>query len=240
MPRFKIAMVGGGSVNWSPGLIRDFLLAEELAGAEYRLLDVDRRAARVMAAVGRRFASDWNLPAEFVHTTRAAGALDGADAVVITISTGGLDAMERDIRVPERYGIFQTVGDTVGPGGWARALRNVPVFVKLAGQIKKYCPRAAVLNYTNPMAVLTRVLAERLDGPVVGLCHGIFENIKALMKAFALKSESELKLRFAGLNHFFWILDMRVRGRDGYRLLRHKLRRERLSLIHISEPTRPY
>ncbi len=236
MPRFKIAMVGGGSVNWSPGLIRDFLQNEALAGAEFRLLDVDRRAAGVMAEVGRRFASDWDLPAEFVPTTSAARALDGADVVVIAISTGGLAAMRHDVHLPERYGIFQTVGDTVGPGGWARALRNVPVFVKLAGQIRKYCPRAAVLNYTNPMAVLTRVLAERLDSPVVGLCHGLFENMSALMKVFGLKSESEIKLRFAGLNHFFWILDMRVRGRDGYRLLRRKLKRETFSKLFPKRP----
>jgi alpha-galactosidase len=234
--RAKIAMVGGGSVNWSPGLIRDFLLKDGLGDAEFRLLDIDLGAAELMARVGRRLASDWGLGATFVPTRSPARALSGADSVVITISTGGLGAMHHDVHLPERYGIFQTVGDTVGPGGWSRALRNVPVFAKLAGQIRKYCPRAAVLNYTNPMGLLTRVLAEHLDQPVVGLCHGVFETIRALMRVFKLKSEEELKLRFGGLNHFFWILEMRVRGRDGYAMLRARLRKQKFTRLFPERP----
>lgn len=236
MKRARIAMVGGGSVNWSPGLIRDFLLKEGLGDADFRLLDIDLKAAQTMAEAGRRMASDWSLGATFLPTRSPGRALAGADTVVITISTGGLSAMQHDVHLPERYGIYQTVGDTVGPGGWSRSLRNVPVFLKLAQQIRKYCPKAAVLNYTNPMGLLTRVLAENLDQPVVGLCHGVFEDIRGLVRVFKLKSEDELQLRFAGLNHFFWVLDMRIRGRDGFRLLRNKLKKHAFTDLFPKRP----
>ena len=218
-------MVGGGSVNWCPGLIRDFLATEELQAADFRLLDIDLDAAKLIAAVGRRFVDDWNLGATFLPTKSPARALDGADVVVVTISTGGLDAMTHDLAIPKRYGIFQTVGDTVGPGGWARGLRNVPVFMKLARQFTTYCPNAAILNYTNPMSVLTKVLTLQTDQPVVGLCHGLFESYAHLMKIFNLRCEEDIRARYCGINHFFWILDFSVKGRPGYPALRRKMSR---------------
>ena len=224
MPRPKIAMVGGGSVNWCPGLIRDFLAHDEFQSADFRLLDIDLDAAKLIAAVGQRYVNDWDLGATFLPTRTPARALDGADVVVITISTGGLDATKHDLAIPERYGIFQTVGDTVGPGGWARGLRNVPVFMKLAREITTYCPRAAVLNYTNPMSVLTTALTLLLDQPVVGLCHGLFECYMYLMQIFGLEREDDIRARYAGINHFFWILDFSVKGKPGYPALRRLMR----------------
>ncbi|MFH0964982.1 MAG: hypothetical protein V2A58_13360 [Planctomycetota bacterium] len=219
----KIAMVGGGSVNWGPGLVRDILSVDELASAEIRLLDLDRKAAELVAEVGRRCARQWGLGVRFTATTDTQRALDGADAVIITISTGGLDAMTHDLGIPEAYAIFQTVGDTVGPGGWARGLRNIPVFVGLAREISRCCPRAAVLNYTNPMGTLTKTLALLTKQPVVGLCHGLFECYHHLMKIFKLDREEEIRARYCGINHFFWILDFTVRGKPGYRALARKL-----------------
>jgi len=224
LPRPKITMVGGGSVNWSPGLIRDFLAHEEFESADFRLLDIDLDAAKCIAAVGGRCVDDWGLGATFLPTKSPARALDGADVVVITISTGGLDAMKHDLAIPQRYGIFQTVGDTVGPGGWARGLRNIPVFMKFARQFGRYCPDAAVLNYTNPMSVLTKTLAHETDQPVVGLCHGLFECYAYLMQIFGLKREEDIRARYCGINHFFWILDFSIKGKPGYPMLRRKMR----------------
>lgn len=224
MSRPKIAMIGGGSVNWCPTLIRDFLAREEFESADFRLLDVDLDAAKLIAAIGRRCARDWSLGATFLPTASPARALDGADVVVITISTGGLDAMKHDLAIPERYGIFHTVGDTVGPGGWARGLRNIPVFMKLARQFSRYCPKAAILNYTNPMSVLTRFLTFATNQSVVGLCHGLFECYAYLMQIFDLDREEDIRARYAGINHFFWILDFSIKGRPGYPALRRKMR----------------
>ena len=201
------------------------MLKPELAGAEFRLLDLDIEAARIVAATVERCAAAWNTGASVAPTTDPACALDGADFVVITISTGGLAAMKHDLQIPERYGIYQTVGDSVGPGGWARGLRNIPVFASLAEQISRYCPNAFVLNYTNPMTTLTKTLAVLLNQPVVGLCHGLFENYQQLCKVFNLKSEDELSAQYGGLNHFFWMFDFTVRGKPGYPMLHRKLKK---------------
>jgi alpha-galactosidase len=155
-------------------------------------------------------------------TDDEAAALTEADFVIITISTGGLEAMAHDLAIPEKYGIYQTVGDTVGPGGWSRTLRNVPVFVHLGEQLARYAPHAVVLNYTNPMASLTATLIEVSGLRTVGLCHGLFENYAALEALFGVE-EQELSLNFGGLNHFFWVLDFAVRGEPGYPLLEERL-----------------
>jgi alpha-galactosidase/6-phospho-beta-glucosidase family protein len=225
----RIGIVGGGSFNWSPTIIRDTMLAEGLEGAEFRLLDINRQNADTVAALGRKLARDWGLPTTFVPTTNPDEALKDADFVVVTISTGGLAAMKFDLAIPERYGIFQTVGDTVGPGGWSRALRNVPVFVDLGRRIRALAPNAAILNYTNPLTVLTKTLSVVTDQPVVGLCHGLYEDYAMLRAVFGLESEEELKVNVGGLNHFFWILDLKIRGEDGYALLRHKMKKKSLA-----------
>ena len=92
------------------------------------------------------------------QTTDRTNALDGADAVVVTISTGGLKAMAHDLEIPEKYGIFQTVGDTTGPGGLSRSLRNIPVFLDLARAMETRCPEAWMLNCSNPLSALTRTV----------------------------------------------------------------------------------
>ncbi len=221
--RLKITFVGGGSHNWCPSLLNDLILSEPLDGAEVWLLDVNRKPADEVAAAARAMNDHFGRHFRFTPTTNTAGALRGADFVVITISTGGLAAMRHDVKIPERYGVYHTVGDTAGPGGWARALRNIPVFVRLAKQIERHAPRAVVLNYTNPMGVLTRVLSETAPLKVVGLCHGLFENYAALQAIFGVE-EQDIRLRFAGLNHFFWILDFTVKGRPGYPALRRRLK----------------
>jgi len=221
----RIAMIGGGSYNWVPRLSTDIMLTPGLENAEFRLLDINLQAAKEVASACRANAERWELPATFAPTKDEPRALDGADFVVITISTGGLDAMQPDVHLPEKYGIFQTVGDTVGPGGWSRGLRNIPVFMHIAEQTKKHCPKAAILNYTNPMSTLTKTLCLCTDQPVIGLCHGLFECYRTLMSIFNLKSEDEIKANFAGVNHFFWILDFAIRGKDGYAMLKRKMKK---------------
>ena len=149
--------------------------------------------------------------------------------MLITISTGGLEAMRPDLEIPEQYGIFHTVGDTAGPGGWSRALRSIPVFARYADEIKALSPNAYVLNYTNPMGALTKVLSDRLrQGRVIGLCHGLFEFHIVMRQIFSLESEKDVEVRFGGLNHFFWMLDFAIGGREGYALLRKKMGRRPL------------
>ncbi len=156
--KVKITLVGGGSVDWSPKLINDFMLKKGLEKAEFSILDIDLEAAERIAQLGKKVNEERDLSCSFEATSNEEDAFSDTDYVIITITTGGLDAMEYDLKIPEDYNIYQTVGDTVGPGGWARGLRNIPVFANMAKKIEKLSPNAVVLNYTNPMAVLTNVL----------------------------------------------------------------------------------
>src|SRR5579883_1598017 len=192
MSRLKIVMVGGGSVLWTPTLVRDLLLTPPLHDAEFVLYDLNKDASDLTAAFCTKLAAKLCVPARFVSTDRREQGFADANYVIITISTGGLDAMARDLAIPEDYGIYHTVGDTSGPGGWARLIRNFDVFVSLAQAINRYAPRAVVLNYTNPLSMLTDVLARLHGGTVVGLCHGLFENLELLKDFYDLENEDRL------------------------------------------------
>jgi alpha-galactosidase len=218
----KIVMVGGGSYNWSPRLLCDLVQTSELEGAEVVLLDLNLTAAKEMKAAIDRICADNHKKFSFTATNNEDKAFKDADFVLITISTGGLDMMRHDLKIPEKYGIYQTVGDSVGPGGWSRLLRNVPVFEKMARKIEKLAPHAVVLNYTNPMAGLTGAICEVSNLRTVGLCHGVMGTLNYLSRVMGVE-EKDLSVRYGGVNHFFWILNFMAKGKDGYPLLREKL-----------------
>ncbi|MEI6421742.1 MAG: hypothetical protein WCP55_05945 [Lentisphaerota bacterium] len=219
----KIVMVGGGSYNWCPRLLSDLIHTDELIGSEIILIDPNLKAAQEVQQAMTHLARNLGRNFKFIPTSNENTAFKDADFVVITISTGGLDMMKHDLKIPERYGIWQTVGDSVGPGGWSRLLRNVPVFEKMARKIEKLSPRAVVLNYTNPMAGLTGAIAQTTSLRTVGLCHGLFSTY-GLIKRLLQVEEKEISVRFGGINHFFWLLNFKVKGEDGYPLLLKKLR----------------
>lgn len=210
----KIVIVGGGSNAWTPMIVKDMLLTPELRHATFVLYDVNKKASDLAKAGLERIAREINVKPHIVSTDNRKKAFDGASYFIITISTGGLDAMAHDLRIPEEFGIYHTVGDTSGPGGWARAIRNFDVFVALANDINRLAPGAMVLNYTNPMTTLTDVLSRLCKGPVVGLCHGLFENLTFIKQLYNLESEDRISTRFAGLNHFFWITQASAGGVD--------------------------
>ncbi|MDB4867903.1 MAG: Alpha-galacturonidase [Cohnella sp.] len=116
-----------------------------------------------------------------------------------------------DIRLVER------------PGGWSRAIRNIPVFQELAADLEEICPTAFIANYTNPMSALTAALAQSCRNPVVGLCHSYFEMKDVVQHIFGLEDWSQLSLSIAGMNHFTWLIDFKVGKQDGYALLREKI-----------------
>jgi len=229
MKRPRIVMVGGGSYSWAPRIVKDLMLTPSLRDAEFVLYDINRRAADRVAGALAHVQAEVGGESKVIPTDRRAKAFNGADYFVITISTGGLKSMAHDIAIPERYGIYHTVGDTSGPGGWARLVRNFGVIKKLAEDMNRHAPGAMVLNYTNPMSTLTDVLSRVCEGPVVGLCHGLFENLRFLKDFYRLKSEDELSVDYAGLNHFVWLTKIRTRRRDLLADLRRRLRRQSLT-----------
>lgn len=237
MSRTKIVLVGGGSFAWAPNLVKDMLLTDSLADAEYVLLDIDPDAAELVRAWLDRLNRTLRRPCTIRATTDRARALDGARYVIITISTGGLDAMAHDLAIPEEFGIYHTVGDTSGPGGWARLMRNFAVFRDLAEAVNRHTDGAVVLNYTNPMTPLTQVLARVCRGPVVGLCHGLFENLEFLRRFYRLPRAEDIAVDYAGLNHFFWVTQARTADLDLLADLRARLEHRSLTdLLRESAP----
>jgi alpha-galactosidase len=212
----KIVMIGGGSYNWTAHLVRDMVVKPELAGSELWLVDINKKALKDLEAYCKALLQHAKSDFTLHTTTNRDEALPKADFVVITISTGGLEAMRPDLEIPYKYGIFQPVGDTVGPGGISRALRNIPVFMDFAKSIKKYCPNAWVLNITNPMTVLTQVLCQQ-GCKTVGLCHELY-SLWGLLRDQLKCQWDEVSLQVAGLNHFGFILSARHKNYDAFKV----------------------
>ncbi|MDO9543488.1 MAG: hypothetical protein Q7J98_14375 [Kiritimatiellia bacterium] len=240
MKRKKIVMVGGGSNAWAPNIIKDMLLTESIKDSEFVLYDINKKASDLT----RDFLTELNTrhlhaPATFISTNDRRKAFRKADYIIITISTGGLKTMAQDLSIPEKYGIYHTVGDTSGPGGWARLLRNFEVFRKMALDINHLAPGAMILNYTNPMTTLTTVLSRICEGPVVGLCHGLFSNLEFFKQVYKLRDENEIAVKYAGVNHFFWITAAKAGSRDVMADLRRRIKHTSITKIiraSISDP----
>ncbi len=224
----KIVMVGGGSYNWAPRIICDMMCEPILNGSEMFLLDPNLKSAHEIKEACDTMSKTLKAGFSFKATSNEEEAFSGADFIVIAISTGGLDMMAHDLKIPEKYRIYQTVGDTSGPGGWNRSLRNIPVFADMARKIERLAPKAIVLNYTNPMAALTATFYEVSKLRTVGLCHGIFSLYHLLEKIFGVE-EQDLSLCYGGVNHFFWVTGFTVKGEAGYPLLREKLSNRKIN-----------
>ncbi|MBN1553411.1 MAG: hypothetical protein JXA11_01600 [Phycisphaerae bacterium] len=227
--RCRIVFVGGGSNAWIPNIVKDMFLTPAISDAEFVLLDINKPAADLNKIYLEKLARTLEVNPNIVATSNQAAAFQGADYVVITISTGGMKAMAHDLAIPEDYGVYHTVGDTSGPGGWARFLRNFSVFKKLAEDINRHAPGAVVLNYSNPMVTLTDTLARICEGPVIGLCHGLFENLRFFHKFYKAGSEDEIIVKYAGLNHFFWITEAKVGRRDIIADMKRRIRTQSFS-----------
>ena len=153
----NIAYIGGGSRGWAWGLMSDLATEKTLSGT-MRLYDLNFEAALNNARIGNKIKENEKSTGKWDYTavTSLQEALTGADFVVISILPGTFHEMASDVHTPEKYGIYQSVGDTVGPGGMVRALRTIPMYVEIANAIKQYSPNAWVINYTNPMTQIGR------------------------------------------------------------------------------------
>lgn len=218
----KIAFIGGGSRLWAPQLMTDLALSLELAG-EIALYDIDHEAARKNVALGQGIFGHRDARSTFAAAAAntLGDALHGADFVVCSIEPGPTRLRYADLEIPRSYGILQTVGDTAGPGGILRSLRAVPIFEGFAHEIAAACPRAWVINYTNPMAVCVAALhaAEPLL-KVFGCCHEVYGTQQRLADLAArwfdvpAPPRKEIELEIAGVNHFTFASSARWRGND--------------------------
>ncbi len=218
----QVTIIGGGSYQWTPELLADLLGTRSLHGMRLVLEDVDPEPLPKMAALAARLDEAMGSGVQVATTTDQKEALDGADFVVVTISTGGFESMAVDLDVPARYGVRQSVGDTVGPGGINRALRNVPVLVGVARDMEELCPDAWLLNITNPMTCLTRAVVRETGVRVVGLCHEVGNWCLDLAIALGKPAES-VRPVVEGVNHLPVVTALEVDGQDGFELLRRMI-----------------
>jgi alpha-galactosidase len=215
----RIAFIGAGSVEFTKNLLGDLLTFPELSDATIALHDIDAERLDTAAAMARWTSDAVGAGATIeAHLDRRA-AIEGCDHVINMVQVGGHEATLLDFEIPKRFGLRQTIGDTLGIGGIFRALRTIPVMLDIAADMAELCPGAWLLNYTNPMAMLC--WATYAGSPihrVVGLCHSVQWTTRGLAEIVGVPYE-EVEYLGAGVNHQAWILRFRHHGRDLYPLL---------------------
>ena len=215
-PMTTITFLGAGSVVFTRDLLADLLAFGDLPDLKIRLHDIDVDRLATAEGIARATASGRDSAPEITSHLDRREALEGADFVINSIQVGGYAATEVDFEVPARFGLRQTIGDTVGVGGIFRALRTFPVLEAIAADILEICPDAWFLNYTNPMAMNVAYLhavAPRLK--VVGLCHSVYFTVRGLCEIVGVPFD-EVTYLSAGVNHQAWILNWEHEGVDLY------------------------
>jgi alpha-galactosidase len=215
----KIVIVGGGSFQWVPTLVTDLALTPSVHGAEIVLEDIDPARLARTAPLAQRISDQAGAAFTVATTTDQRDALRGADFVMVNITTGGFESMALDLDIPWRYGIRQPGGDTLGPGGISRALRNIPVLVGIAKDMEECCPDAWMLNLTNPMSALCRAVTKSTSIKTIGLCHEV-TNFVGVLSLLTGAKWNDIKLSVTGVNHVPVVTAIDLGdGRDGLEFL---------------------
>ena len=221
MKDISITIIGGGSRLWAISFMKDLTLNRDAHGT-VTLYDIDKKAAENNVEVGSRMLRINGEEGRFIYKAESdiEKALTGADLVIIAIEPGRIECRKADLVLPEEYGIKQTVGDTTGPGGLIRARRALPIFFGFADKIKKCCPEAWVINYTNPMTLCTAALYRAFPAiKAFGCCHEVFhaeDNLCRIAekKYGVLPTRRELDVDITGVNHFTFITSAFWKGHD--------------------------
>ena len=209
----KISLIGAGSVVFARRLLQDIVCVPELSDATVSLMDTDPERLVLMSKFANKLVRDTGTSIKVETTPDRREALHASDYVLTTIRVG--DSYERDIAVPLKYGVDQSVGDTVGPGGVFKALRTAPVLIDICEDIADVAPTATLLNYTNPMAITCWAIAEATGVPTIGLCHSVQHTTADLANYIGVPRD-RVNAWVAGINHLAWFLRFEVDGNDAY------------------------
>lgn len=226
MRPIKIAYIGGGSKLWARSFMQDLALAPDLTG-EVALYDIDVPAAVRNQKIATRLNALPGVTSHFAYTVAEdlKTALTGADFVLISILPGTFKEMRSDVHAPEKYGVYQSVGDTAGPGGVLRAMRTNPIYEGFAAAIRDFCPTAWVLNLTNPMSACVKALYQTFpEIKAFGCCHEVFHTQEFLCRVLKEMTGIDAARRdiytdASGVNHFTWITSAHYRDIDIMALL---------------------
>jgi alpha-galactosidase len=216
----KITLIGAGSTVFARNLLGDILSFEELADSAIYLHDIDPVRLETTRIVATRTAQALDVHPEIVATTDRAHALDGADYVICMIQVGGYKPCTvTDFEIPKKYGLRQTIADTLGIGGIMRGLRTIPVLLEICRDMERLCPGAILLNYVNPMAINCGALHRLTPIRTVGLCHSVQGTAEELARDIGIPV-GEIDYVCAGINHMAFYLEFKKDGQDLYPLLR--------------------
>jgi alpha-galactosidase len=220
----KIAFIGAGSFEFTSELARDILTFPRLEDATLALMDIDAERLEFAQRAVARLVEAGKRPAKVSATLERAEALEGADVVLTTILSGSTEVWRYDIEIPKQFGVDLNVGDTRGPAGVFRFLRTLPPMLEILEDMKRYCPDAVMLNYTNPMAMLCGALQRSSRIPVTGLCHSV-QGTAEMLASWIGAPMSEITYTCAGINHQAFYLEYNWNGKDAYPLIRQAVTR---------------
>src|ERR1700694_4736962 len=217
----KVTFIGAGSAVFARQLMTDILAVEGLEDGVFALVDIDatrldlarRIAERLVQLKGKR----WKVEA----STDRLEVLKGTDYVINSIEVAGLKNVRFDYDIPMHYGVDQCIGDTIGPGGIFKALRTGPAWLNIVKDVQRLAPKPVVLNYTNPMSILTLAAMRTTDQPVVGLCHSV-QGTSRQIAGYLDVPYPEMVWECAGINHNAWFTKLERNGKDLYPELRRR------------------
>ena len=218
----KIVFLGAGSAKFTRRLMADLINEKDMPPCDVVMYDIDKPVLNYMTRYCQMMVEQAGAPITVTAEPDRAHAFDGADFIIVTITVGGAQADIVDVEVPLKYGIPQTVADTLGPGGLMRIFRAHETFKGFVADMEKRCPKALVINFTNPMTMLCRMMNRLGKMKTVGLCHGTKGIMNRLGKALNLDPR-KMGVVPAGVNHFIWFLELTYNGKDLYPRLRREL-----------------
>lgn len=228
----KITFLGAGSTVFAKNVLGDCMLVPALEGFEFALFDIDEQRLRDSENMLQNLKESLNKNIEIKSYLNRKDALRGAKYVINAIQVGGYrPSTVIDFEIPKKYGLRQTIADTVGIGGIFRNLRTIPVMLDFAKDMEEVCPDALFLNYTNPMAVLTGVMNRFTSIKTVGLCHSVQVCTKDLFKSLEMDPEG-IQEKIAGINHMAWLLEVKRNGEDLYPEIKRRAREKQKTKHH--------
>jgi len=209
----NITIVGGGSYHWAPRLLADFANTPSLNDVHVVLHDLDADRMKLMQDLGSEIASRRGISMIVDAEVDRRRALEGADFVITAFSVGGFDSMQHDIEIPQRYGIRQPIGDSVGPGGVLRSLRSVPVLLDIARDVEAVAPDAWLVNVTNPLTALCRSVTRETNVKTVGLCNE-WVGCSWILSLLFDCGMADIDPIIGGVNHYPLATSLRIAGED--------------------------
>ncbi len=216
----KITFMGAGSTVFAKNVLGDSMLTPALAESVIALYDIDadrlRESELMLTAINNNLGNKAKIES-YLGVENRKEALRNANYVVNAIQVGGYDPCTIiDFEIPKKFGLKQTIADTLGIGGIMRALRTIPVMVDFARDMEEVCPNAWLLNYTNPMAMLTGAMLRMTNVKTVGLCHSVQVCAMHLLTQLGMEYDDSVQWKIAGINHQAWLLELTKNGVDLY------------------------